>query len=53
MLFARNPSYSVLTYVGHTLFTDVSNYAYSGILTQAADGPDDLKPMAYTSGSYT
>ena len=37
----------------HTLFTDASNYAYSGVLTQAVDGPDDSSPIAYTSGSFS
>ena len=32
----------------YTLFTDASNYPYSGILTQAVDGQDDLRPIAYT-----
>ena len=36
-----------------TLFTDTGNYAYSGILTQAVDGPDDLRPVSYTSGSFS
>ena len=35
------------------MFTDASNYAYSGILTQAVDGPDDLRPISYTSGSFS
>ena len=35
------------------MFTDASNYAYSVILTQAVDGPDDLRPIAYTSGSVS
>ena len=37
----------------YTLFTDASNYSYSGILTQKVDGPDDLRPIAYTSGSFS
>ena len=36
----------------YTLLTDTSNYAFSGILTQAVDGPDDLRPIAYTSASF-
>ena len=35
------------------LFTDVSNYAYSSVLTQVDDGPGDLKPIAYTSSSFS
>ena len=37
----------------YTLFTGASNYAYSGILTQAVDDSDDLRPIAYTSGSFS
>ena len=37
----------------YTLFTDGSNYAYSSVLTQAADVHDDLRPIAYTSGSFS
>ena len=34
------------------LFTDASNYNYSGILHQAQDEePDQLIPIAYFSGS--
>ena len=33
-----------------TLSTDASHYAYPGVFTQAVDSPDDLKPIAYTSG---
>ena len=29
-----------------------SSYAYSVVLTQAVDGPDDLRPIPYTSGSF-
>ena len=35
------------------LFTDASNYSYSGILHQAQDEePDQLIPIAYFSGSF-
>ena len=27
-----------------TLFPDASHYAYSGVLTQAVDSPEDLRP---------
>ena len=39
----------------YTLFPDASHFAYSGVLTQAVDSPEDLRPIAYTSGlfSYT
>ena len=40
-------------YKPYILFTDVSNYAYSGILTQAVDGPDDLRLIAYTTCSFS
>ena len=36
----------------YTLFIDASNYAYSDILTQAGDGPGDLRHIAYTSDSF-
>ena len=37
----------------HNLFIDTSNYAYYGVFTQAVDGPDDLRPIAYTSDSFS
>ena len=37
----------------YTLFTDISHYAYSGVLTQAVDSPEDLRPTAHTSGSFS
>ena len=37
----------------YTLFTDASNYAYSEVLTQAVDSPEDLRSIAYTSGSLS
>ena len=37
----------------YTLFTDTSHYAYSGLLTQAVESPEDLRPIAYTSGSFS
>ena len=36
----------------HPLFRDTSNYAYSGILIQAVDRPNDQWPIAYTSGFF-
>ena len=35
------------------LFTDASHYAYSSILTQAADSPKDLRLVAFTSGTFS
>ena len=37
----------------YTLFTDSSSFVYSSILTQAVDGHHDLRPIAYTSGSFS
>ena len=37
----------------YTLLTDASQYAYSGVLTQAAESPEDLSPIAYISGSFS
>ena len=37
----------------YTLFTDTSNYAYFGILTQEIDSPEDLNPIAFTLGSFS
>ena len=37
----------------YTLFTNASHYAYSRVLTKRVDGPDDLRAVAYTSGSYS
>ena len=34
-------------------FTDANNYAHSGILTQAVNDPDDLRPITYTLGSFS
>ena len=43
---ARNPSYNIL-------IEGAGNYASSGVLTQAVNGPDDLRLIAYTSGSFS
>ena len=52
--FVWNPSCSTPTpQKPYTLFTDASYYAYSGVLTQTYDNPDDLRPIAYTSGSFS
>ena len=37
----------------YTFFTDLSHYAYSSILTQAVDRPEDLKPVAFTPGLFS
>ena len=37
----------------HNLFTDASHSTYSGALTQAVDGPDDFRPIAYISDSFS
>ena len=37
----------------YTLSPYASNYAYSDILIQTVDGPDDLRPIAYTSHSFS
>ena len=37
----------------YTLFTDESHYVYSGILIQAVESPEDLWPIACTSGSFS
>ena len=35
------------------LFCGASNYAFTGVLTQAQDQPEDLRSIAYTSGSFS
>ena len=35
-----------------TLFTNASHYAYFGILTWAVDSLEDLRPVAFTLGSF-
>ena len=37
----------------YILFTDANNYAFSGVLTQAVTSPSDLRPIAYTLGSFS
>ena len=37
----------------YTLLTDASHYAYSRVLTKAVESPDDLRPIAYTSGIFS
>ena len=32
----------------YTMFADASHYAYSGVLTQAVESPEDLRPIAYS-----
>ena len=36
-----------------SLFTGTGHYVYSEVLTQVVDGPDDLRSIAYTLGSFT
>ena len=52
-LLQENLSCRTLTQESYTLSTDASQYAYSGFLTKAIDGSDDLRPIVYTSGSFT
>ena len=37
----------------YTLFTDLSQYAHSGVLTQAVESFEDLRPVALTLGSFS
>ena len=37
----------------YTLFTDASHFAYSRVLTQAVDNPDELRHIAFTSGFFS
>ena len=37
----------------YILFTDASHYVDSGVLTQAVESPEDLRPIAFTSGSFS
>ena len=37
----------------YSLFTDTSHYAYSGVLNEVANSPEDLRPIVYTSGSFS
>ena len=37
----------------YTLFTDTSHCAYSGVLNQAVNSPEDLRLIAYTPGSFS
>ena len=37
----------------YTLSTDACHYVYSEVLTHAVESPDDLRPIAYTSGSFS
>ena len=37
----------------YPLFTDASHYAFSGILIQGVESPEDLRPIAYTSGLFS
>ena len=37
----------------YILYTDASNNAYSGILCQPVDNDQDIRPVAYFSGTFT
>ena len=37
----------------YILYTDVSNNAYSGICSQPVDNDQDIRPVAYFSGTFT
>ena len=37
----------------YTQFTDTSHYVYSGVLTKTVNGPDNFRPIVYTSGSFS
>ena len=37
----------------YTLFTDAGHYAYSGVLTQAVESPEDLRPIASMLGPFS
>ena len=39
--------------IPYTLFTDTSCYAYPWVLIQAVTSPEDLRPIAYISGSFS
>ena len=37
----------------YILFTGASHYAYSGVLTQVVEIPEDLRPIAFTLSVFT
>ena len=37
----------------YILYTDSSNYAYSGVFCQPVDNNQDIRPVAYFSGTFT
>ena len=37
----------------YELFCDASNYAFTGVLTQAQDHPKDIRPITYRSCSFS
>ena len=37
----------------YVLVWDAGNYAFTGVFTQADNHPENLKPIAYTSGSFS
>ena len=36
-----------------TLFTDANHFAYSGVLTQAVQSPEELRPVVFTLDSFS
>ena len=37
----------------YILYTDASNNSYSGVLCQLQDNNNDIRPVAYYSGTFT
>ena len=37
----------------YMLYTDASHFTYSGVLTQAFESPEDLRPVAFASGLFS
>ena len=37
----------------YALFMAISHYVYSGVLTQVFESAYDLRPITYTSGSFS
>ena len=51
---ARNPSYSILTYISHTPCSQMqATMLILAFSLRAVDVPDDLRPIAYTLGSFS
>ena len=41
------------TNIPYVLYTDASNNTYSGVLCQPVDNDQDIRPVAYLSGTFT